>query len=783
MTALQKKETAFGFEALLMDRIEQEGTRYLSFDVFDTLIFRALSHPHDVFLEAGRLAQTRNLLALDPEEYRELRINAESRARSANPNMEISLAHILEQLPFSSELKKQLAEIELEAENRFSFINEKLCDTLKSLGDSGFDIVLISDMYLDAETLRSTFFRHHPVLSNIPLYVSCDSGTSKKKGKLFSLASQERNWKLSHWLHIGDNLAADVEAPIREGLNALPYFGHSEYRNILKYERLNYHNTFQDNALRIISAADTQFSNSPAAFHLGAFVWGPLLLGFSDWCIDKCLASKCHTLVCLMREAVVFAPLVKLRLKQRSIKTLSVKTLSASRRSTFWAAIDIDKPEWYLNLLNHIGGTGGSSFRSYTVRDFYRDAGYEQDTFCRNLGNEEMRKLDSIYFNNRCALAYLSEKLAANHKSLKHFIIEQKTLIRDYFYQQVQCPISACCIVDLGNGATISAHLASILQDQAKLNLLFYASERIYRFSPPLLASGFFSAHNCQFRSHKILQRSQECIEPLLVGTQGSCIAYQRKGDKVEAVLAAGIKDNCLHSEAFMQGLENYFYNVANHENAASYNATSLEGILARYLNLPTQEEAQLFTSLLHEDNFGSRNCYPVIDDQQISTLRKLGIDHAWSNFLDWRKWQQGVIHWPQAVITLIDKHFLARRAGLLSSDNQHAREALLLKIQQQAWTQFTAYGAGDFFEQARSDIDRLNLNIERIVDKKAESSGSYRLDNFLVTDLESALVEGSRRIAIFSFAFQEDIIQQILHAAEIHGIENVEIISSHQAN
>ena len=71
----------------LIQRIE--GHDIISFDIFDTLVYRSCISPQAVF------AMTGEKMGEEPMRYKELRINAEEKARHSNGKSEITLDEIL----------------------------------------------------------------------------------------------------------------------------------------------------------------------------------------------------------------------------------------------------------------------------------------------------------------------------------------------------------------------------------------------------------------------------------------------------------------------------------------------------------------------------------------------------------------------------------------------------------------------------------------------------------------------------------------------------------------
>ena len=79
--------------------------KLLSCDIFDTLVFRLINNPHQIFYKVGQKATKLNLLhnSITAEEFALLRIKAEQDARKffieVKGHSEISLQQIYEFLP------------------------------------------------------------------------------------------------------------------------------------------------------------------------------------------------------------------------------------------------------------------------------------------------------------------------------------------------------------------------------------------------------------------------------------------------------------------------------------------------------------------------------------------------------------------------------------------------------------------------------------------------------------------------------------------------------------
>src|SRR4051812_15454683 len=87
-----------------------------TFDVFDTLLVRAVGDPTSVFLLLGQLDNVRELTGCHPEEFARLRVAAERRARSGRA--EVTLPEIYTELAAGLNLTPTEADAVLQEELR-----------------------------------------------------------------------------------------------------------------------------------------------------------------------------------------------------------------------------------------------------------------------------------------------------------------------------------------------------------------------------------------------------------------------------------------------------------------------------------------------------------------------------------------------------------------------------------------------------------------------------------------------------------------------------------------
>ncbi|MDC8830470.1 HAD family hydrolase [Alteromonas gilva] len=749
--------------------IESKQVKLVSFDLFDTLIYRKADKPASVFAEAFDLVSHKLTMQLNARDYEELRQFAEKNLKNKTKSREVSLQQIIATLPVSAQDQETLLQAELAAEKRHGFIDAELKALILALRKQGTQIIFISDMYLTAAQIRQCFFYDEPELADIPLYVSCERQANKASGELFKQIQAIYQIEYAQWLHIGDHEISDVKNPRLLGIAAIHAAPMFNLKRITEAETKIFNARNDCNAVRQLAALHRPPEVDVPCYELGAIIWGPTLLGFCDWVIENVLTQQASHILCVMREGEVFAPLIEKRLSQRQLSEIKVIKLYASRKSTFWPSIDITSDDWFESVIKILVGR-----RGYSVADFCKDFGFTPKVLLSQFADLDFKKTDGVYFEGESVFKLLCQQAKANTQPIKAKIAQQKTQFMAYYQQAVGVELSQCVTVDLGNGGTIQNHLEQTLGMRAAANLLLYSTNRIYGRLDTLYQS-FIAAHNDSDNLRRLLARSPECIESFLLGNIGTTLGYSSSG---EPQLGNATKENDTLVSSFYRGVEQFF-DLFLRYNLPQSSLRSAVAILSRFVRMPTVEEANIYTRLHHEDNFGADISYPIINDEQITAVKNLGVEQAHSTFYAFEHWEIGVLHWPQAIITLLDPDFHFRKAGLLLNNNYLNIVNLIKLIEEKQWRNFTVYGAGIFFEQFYEIASTYNFTVERLVDRKAELSGEYQLQGLSVNGLAEALKKGSRLFVVTSFAFKDDIARNIYNLADEMGYAgDIEVIS-----
>ncbi len=192
------------------------GYDIISFDIFDTLIFRPFSEPTDLFFFLGE-----RLLRPD---FKGLRREVEGRARyacyKANGHYEVTLQEIWEEMERQTGWPVEPGmQAEIELEKQFCYANPFMREVYRELQKRGKKIVIVSDMYLPGKVLED-ILTASGYTGFEKLYVSCEHKKSKSEGDLFDVVRREFQGAA---VHVGDNPYSDVTMAKKHGFAVCPY--------------------------------------------------------------------------------------------------------------------------------------------------------------------------------------------------------------------------------------------------------------------------------------------------------------------------------------------------------------------------------------------------------------------------------------------------------------------------------------------------------------------------------------------------------------------------------
>lgn len=189
------------------------GYDIVSFDVFDTLIFRKTEKPVDVFFYMEAIYRFPRFGAL--------RIKAEEEARRHSPTGEVGLNEIYDVLSqWIAVDKEEWIQRELAAEEKLCYANPYMKAVYQEVLSKGKRVIAVSDMYLSAEHIARLLEKAGYRLPE-RIFVSSEERASKGEGKLFDIVKQYAG--SAKLVHIGDNIFSDYSKARKKGFASRYY--------------------------------------------------------------------------------------------------------------------------------------------------------------------------------------------------------------------------------------------------------------------------------------------------------------------------------------------------------------------------------------------------------------------------------------------------------------------------------------------------------------------------------------------------------------------------------
>ena len=385
----------------------------ISFDIFDTLIFRPFENPTDSFY----LLEAENKLL----SFMRYRREAESEARknTTKANGEINIFDIYAELQnyYDISAPYNMAEKEIELEKQICYANPYVFEIYKKLLESGKKIIAVSDMYIPEQYIRQILDScGYTGISDI--FVSCDYGVTKISGLLPKLV-KEKIGKEKTIIHMDDN---------RKCIAGCKKAGWITYY----YKQCN----------AIGSPYRINYTHSPVAqmykgiinnyLHCGAYRLNPqeeigfayagiAVCGYVEWIDSFCKNNNCDKILFLARDMDIFY-----KVYDQYYGDIPHEYVQSSRnalRQLYFEHCSGDFLEQIVDARAGLNKTFGDTLKEADL-DFLintaKDSGIDLNTILSNSNKRELKKLiidskeeiiKTYNGSNESAKQYFKEKI------------------------------------------------------------------------------------------------------------------------------------------------------------------------------------------------------------------------------------------------------------------------------------------------------------------------------------------------------------------------------------
>lgn len=313
----------------------------VSFDIFDTLILRPFRTPQDLFIVVGNKLKQLNFKKIRSEAEREAR---EEMKKKSGTN-EVTIYDIYQIVSKKTGIDVELGvKAELETEKEFCFANPYMMQVYKILKEQGKEIVITSDMYIPhdmmEELLQSCGYTGYS-----KLYVSCDYKKSKRSLELYSVLKEDYKGKTI--VHVGDNVASDIQAAEKSGITSVYYKNCHQIGNPYRAEDMSdpigsfyagLVNTHLHNGIKTYNP-----------YYEYGFIYGGLYItGFCNWIHKRAKEQGIEKILFLARDGDIYQ-----KVFNNMFDDIPNEYFYWSRIANFKHAIKFNKEDFITRITSH----------------------------------------------------------------------------------------------------------------------------------------------------------------------------------------------------------------------------------------------------------------------------------------------------------------------------------------------------------------------------------------------------------------------------------------------
>ncbi|MFT8351719.1 HAD-IA family hydrolase [Clostridium saccharoperbutylacetonicum] len=748
--------------------------KYISFDIFDTLLLRTVEKPEDIFLKLGEEAIKNKYVRsnLTSFEFKQIRILSEKAAfekkreslKQTRLDNEVNLIDIYNEMPETIGNIQEIIKLEVEVEKKHTYLNLVMYDFLKYLKISGKKIFLISNMYLSKDIVRDILISNKFDYELIDeLIVSCDEKLNKNTGKLFRHVIDKYNINPKEIIHIGDNYDSDIQGAKKAGIDSIKYDVVVEANTAIDIEGYKYGKVLPElKSLRksVRNLTATYIEEEKFWYKFGAGVIGPILTLFCDEVIERAMQEDIKVIKPFMREGVILEPLLKKAAENREY-VCSINSLYLSRLSTLMPSID----KISINKLDEIFDIKNIKFKNVInilgldLEDII-NYNYYFDLYCSEIDKENIKIITKYIIDN------YSEKI-------NKFIVKKRDIFINYLKQEKVID-NKVITVDLGFAGSVQERIEDILYKQKidinMIHMIAVSSEKLYgRLQKGINIQSFTGIYEENIELNDIIIDKVMLLEELMMDERGSTLDYEQSSNYITPVLDSNkvpvyehkYKEVC--REGILKFQEIYYSSFADKKILVDIKMrkTELLNIIARFMKCPIYEESINLSKLHHEDNFGTSSVETICTKRDFEIYESMGKEE----FLLKAK-HKGVI-WPEAIITLNNPMYIQKKVIRESYNMPRYYKEVIYMIENlidNNVNSIIVWGAGEVGQVCLKMLHKYGIEVLGVIDRKEWLWGSY-IEQVKVSSLENVFENyknTNTNILIASFGFADEIEKAI---------------------
>jgi len=728
------------------NQIESGTLHLLSVDIFDTLLWRFVPKPADLFLILGKKLEKEGWLVpgVRAENFAYLRSMSEVMTHQKKKiakaeNTEVTLEEIywicngiFRKISIDEMIKgvkgiinesdvQELVSMEIALEKELTAYDWNILNLIQYAVQHQVKVILVSDTYFTLTQLHEILDR--PKIGLLPhvakIFPSCEYGCRKHAG-LFSKVLNDLQILPQTVLHIGDNHVSDCLGAQSAGIASIHYEKYDvPFREVMKREwpeenvakrfmQLDpQYGDFGLTALRSRAIHSTELLNLKKSeqffWKYGASILGPVLTGFTHWLYTRCESLKTPRVFCLMREGRLYANLLKQYAPFYPQFKIQAEELWLSRILMMRACVFYGT-EIELQSLLQI-----HSFSPYTVESFAKALGLDINQFGR------LKKYRHLYLKAELhgeLLWYISHTPSIRNTVITHAAGLRQRILRYLSRFLDLSTTQEITLVDIGWTGTIQGALQALLTFSGyKISVqglyLGTSLRSYYALMQGMLREGYLIQGGFPKEMENGIRGGLYILEQTATAGLNTLQDIDDNGEIVHEKMKIP-KSQFRQAEMIRKGIEfflNYFgqhlqQEIIHLDPSSDAFKEQLRNILIRALSFPTSQEAHRLGNWSHDHRSEIKKIHPLGHDPYYEKYIKDMLPAGMSKDLN--------MAWPAAYAAKQDKYGTlaaqAVRTGLLPVECFLSQDTIPLRI-------FLDTGKG-FLKKAHRHIDmRSNTN------------------------------------------------------------------------
>lgn len=492
----------------------------VSFDIFDTLIFRPFSDPKTLFYFLG--------MEFGIADFRVLREKAEgeARERSEKPEKEINIRDIYEVLqewchvPVEEGIQKEIT-----LEKKLCFANSYMRQVFDEVKKLGKPIILLSDMYIKENAMRE-------ILSECgyegydALFMSNEYLCNKASGNLY-LQAEKLYGTDKVYSHIGDNLYSDIKMAREQGWKTYRYKNINQVGN--RYRPYGMSPLFGNIYEGLVNSWLYGNQKKRSLYYEHGFCCGGILaVAYCQWLEQLAAQNGIDRFWFVARDGDILYKLYK-----KYWGNISCDYIAFSRAASEQLVAEDYLQEYIENAIKV--EIYGEPSKMLTIKQLFDSLGIEKMCYLLPYGSITE---ESMFTEKNFPL--LSQFLYENREILVNCFSDARRGAKQYFEEKA-LGAKKVCVVDMGWRGTSISYLKHLFEKQYKSDIeicgaLLCSGEEtyseIYELFQVIHVFGCSKRMEAEWGS--LLRKYWKCIEMLFSSEEPTLLSYGFKEGKPE---------------------------------------------------------------------------------------------------------------------------------------------------------------------------------------------------------------------------------------------------------